>query len=145
MFLNSNENEQLKAKGIRDKTTMVMEPKKIFKRRNLFQQDQNKCISMKRNIESFNNKYENLVKTGLSSSWNDKGKLLSFEENRKKLFTTRESEEKFQGINDNLRGREIVDLLIDDFYLLWKVKNILSNPPTYEKYTELGIVYKQMK
>jgi hypothetical protein len=38
-----------------------------------------------------------------------------------------------------------VDILIDDFYLLWKIKNLFSSPPTYEKYIELDIAYKQMK
>jgi hypothetical protein len=144
-FLNSNTSEVLKTKGVKDKTIMVMEDENIFTKRNLLQQAQNKCIMVKRNIESFTNKYENLVNMGLPSSWNDKGKLLSFEGYRKNLFTVRENEEKFQGIIDNLRGQTIVDVLIDDFYLLWKIKNLFSSPPTYEKYTELDIAYRKMK
>jgi hypothetical protein len=100
---------------------------------------------VKRNIESFTNKFENLVKMGLPSTWDDKGKLLSYESYRNNLFIIRESEEKFKGMVDNLRGQTIVDLLIDDFYLLWKIKNLFSSPPTYEKYTELDITYKKMK
>jgi hypothetical protein len=100
---------------------------------------------VKINIESFTNKFENLVKMGLPSTWDDKGKLLSFEIYRNNLFIIRESEEKFQGMVDTLRGKTIVDLLIDDFYLLWKIKNLFSSPPTYEKYTELDITYRKMK
>jgi len=83
---------------------MVMEDENIFTKRNLLQQAQNKCISVKRNIESFTNKYENLVNMGLPLAWNDKGKLFSFEGYRKNLFSIRESEEKFKGMADNLRG-----------------------------------------
>jgi hypothetical protein len=70
----------------------------------MIQQAQNKCIVVKRNIESFTNKFENLVKMGLPSAWNDKGKLLSFENYRRNLFTIRENEDKFQGMVDTLRG-----------------------------------------
>jgi hypothetical protein len=73
---------------------------------------------VKRNIESFTNKFENLVKMGLPSAWNYNGKFLSFESYRKNLFIAIESEAKFQGMANNLRGQIIVDLLIDDFYLL---------------------------
>jgi hypothetical protein len=144
-FLNSNTNEVLQRKGVKDRTTMVMEAENIFTKRNLLQQAHNKCIMVKRNIESFKQKFENLVKMGLPSAWNDKGKLLSYESYRKNLFVARDSEAKFQGMDNNLRGKTIVDLLIDDFYLLWQIKNIFLSPPTYEKYTELDIAYRHMK
>jgi hypothetical protein len=48
-------------------------------------------------------------------------------------------------MDDTLRGQTIVDLLIDDFYLLLQIKNIFSSPLTYENYTELDIAYKKMK
>jgi hypothetical protein len=78
---------------------------------------------VKRNIESFTNKFKNLVKMGLPSAWNDKGKLLSYENYRRSLFTVREKEDKFQGMDNTLRGKTIVDILIDNFYLLWQIKN----------------------
>jgi hypothetical protein len=43
-----------------------------------------------------------------------------------------------------IKGKTIVDCLSDDFYLLWKIKNLFSNTPTYDKYTELDITYKNM-
>jgi hypothetical protein len=85
-FLNSNSSEVIKSKGIKDRTTMAMEEKNIFTKINLLQQVQNKCISVKRNIESFKNKFENLVKIGLPLAWDDKGIILSFEIYTKNLF-----------------------------------------------------------
>jgi hypothetical protein len=58
---------------------MVMETENIFTKRSLIQQAQSKCIMVKRNIEFFTNKFENLVKMGLPSTWDDKGRLLTFE------------------------------------------------------------------
>jgi len=85
---------------------------------------------------------EKLVKLGLSSTWSDKRKFLSFEEYRKSMLIARESESKFQDMADQLRGQIIVDLLMDDFHLLWQIKNLFLNPPTYEKYTKLDITYR---
>jgi hypothetical protein len=96
-FLNSNSKEVLKSKGIKDRTTMVMETENIFTKRNLIQQAQNKCIMVKRNIESFTNKFENLVKMGLPSAWNDKGKLLSFENYRKICSQSEKMKTNFKG------------------------------------------------
>jgi hypothetical protein len=59
---------------------------------------------------------------GLPSTWDEKWKLLSYESYINNSFIIRESEENFKGMADNLRGRTIVDLLIDDFCLLWKIK-----------------------
>jgi hypothetical protein len=61
------------------------------------------------------------------------------------MLIARESESKFQGMADQLRGQIIVDLLMDDFHLLWQIKNLFLNPPTYEKYTKLDITYREMK
>jgi len=68
--------------------------------------------------DSFKNKFENLVKMGLPSALNDKGRLLSIKSYKKSLFIAIQNETKFQGMAGNLRGKTIVDLLINDFYLL---------------------------
>jgi hypothetical protein len=59
---------------------------------------------VKKIVESFTNKFENIVKMGLPSTWDDQGKLLSYENYRKFLFISREIEDIFQGIVDTLRG-----------------------------------------
>jgi hypothetical protein len=41
-------------------------------------------------------------------------------------------------------GQTIVDILTDDFYLLWQIKNMFSSPLSYEKYIELDIDRKVM-
>jgi hypothetical protein len=66
-FPNSNSRDTLLTKGVNDKTTMVTKIERIFTKRNLIQQAQNECIALKRNMEFFSNKFENLVKMGLPS------------------------------------------------------------------------------
>jgi hypothetical protein len=84
----------------------------------MIQQAQNKCKMVKKNVEYFTNKFENLVKMWLPSTWDDKEKLLSYENYKKNLFIAKEKEDKFQGMVDTLRGQTIVNILTDDFYLL---------------------------
>jgi hypothetical protein len=143
-FLNSKSRDELRNHGVKDHTSMVMETKNFFTKRNLIQQAQNKCIVVKRNVEFFTNKFDNLVQMGLPICWGKKGNLLSFESYRKKLFKARENVDKFQDMTRAIRGQTIVDSLIDDFYLLWKIKKLFSTVPTYEKYTKLDISYRKM-
>ena len=107
-----------------------METKRIFTKRNLIQQAQNECTTLKRNMEYFSNKFENLVKMRLPSAQDKYGKLLSYENYKKSLFLAKEKDDKFQSMANTLRGQTIVDLLIDDLYLLLKTKNSFSHTPT---------------
>jgi Mg2+/Co2+ transporter CorC len=127
-LLNSNCKEVLKSKCVKYRTTTVMDAENIFMKIIFIQQAQNKCIMVKRNIESFTNKFENLVKMGFPLAWDDKGKLISFENYKNKFFIITESEENFKGMVDILREKTIVDLLIDDLYLLWKIKKTIIDP-----------------
>jgi hypothetical protein len=132
-------------KVVNGKKTVVMETERIFTKRNMIHQSQNECITLKRNVEYFSNKFENLVKTGLPSAWDKDGKLFSYGDLRIFLFISREKYDKFQKMNNTLRGQTIVYVLIDDFYLLWKINNLFSHTPTYENYTKLDIAFRQMK
>jgi hypothetical protein len=120
----------------------VMETERILTKRNLIQQAQNECIALKINVESFSNKFENLEKMGLPSSWDNDGKLLSYENYRKCLFFSREKDDKFQNMLNNLRGQTIVDLLIDDFYLYGR-KITYFHIPQHTKDTLSWILYSR--
>jgi hypothetical protein len=43
-----------------------------------------------------------------------------------------------------LKGQTIVCKLIDDFHLLWKIKTLFPNIPSYDRYTELDIASRKM-
>jgi hypothetical protein len=104
-FMNSISRETLLREGVNDIKTMVMETERIFTKRNLIQQPQNECIALKRNVEFFSNKFENLVKMGLPSAWDKNGNLLSYKNYKKRLFIAREKDDKFQNMTNTLRGQ----------------------------------------
>jgi hypothetical protein len=59
------------------------------------------------------------------------------------MFKSRENVDKFQDMTRTIRGQAILDNLIYDFYLLWKIKILFSIVSTYDKYIELDIAYKK--
>jgi hypothetical protein len=60
------------------------------------------------------------------------------------LIKAREATNKFRGITSMLKGPIIVDLLEEDFFLLWKLKNLFVITLIYERYTEVGIAYNKI-
>jgi hypothetical protein len=44
-----------------------------------------------------------------------------------------------------LSGKTIMDMLVDDFYVLCQVKELFVVTPMYEKYTDLDIAFTKMK
>ena len=56
--LNFKSKDELIKSGIKYRTNMVMEVEKVFTKRNLIQQAQNKLIHLRRNVKWFNNIYK---------------------------------------------------------------------------------------
>jgi hypothetical protein len=53
--------------------------------------------------------------------------MLTFENYKKNLIKAREDTSKFKEVTGMIKGQTIVDCLSDDFYLLWKIKNLFAN------------------
>jgi hypothetical protein len=53
--------EELRKRGVKDRTSMVMEREKRFMKISLIQQAQNKCIMVKMNLELFSKKFDKLA------------------------------------------------------------------------------------
>jgi len=81
---------------------------------------------------------------GLQNRWGKKANIFTFGNYKQSLIKAKEDTTKFKEVIDMIKGQTIVDCLSDDFYLLWKIKNLFVNAPTYEKYTKLDIAYKKM-
>jgi hypothetical protein len=71
--------------------------------------------------------------------------LFLLKHTRKHLFKVRGDDKKFKQISDVLSGKTIMDMLVDDFYVLCQVKELFVVTPMYEKYTDLDIAFTKMK
>jgi hypothetical protein len=70
--------------------------------------------------------------------------LFSTEAYEDMLIKERDDITKFQDMDGVLKGQTIVCKLIDDFHLLWKIKTLFPNIPSYDRYTELDIASRKM-
>jgi hypothetical protein len=61
--------------------------------------------------------------------------FFSFESYRKHLFKVIGDDKNFKQISDMLSGQTIMDMMVDDFYVLCQVKELFVVTPMYEKYT----------
>jgi hypothetical protein len=141
--LNSKTKEELNQSGFKDRTNTIMEVERVFTKRNLIQQVWNKLTHLQKSVQWFNNHYKRMVEMGLPEIYGKKG-LLPFPEYQPLLVKSRENANKFKGATRVLKGKTIVDLLDEDFFLLWHLRNLFDTPPTYERYTEVDISYKKM-
>jgi hypothetical protein len=140
-FLSTHSRDALIAKGINNRNHIVLEIKRSFTKRNLIQQTQNKCIMLRKNVDTFNNRFDKLVNMGLPTVWGEKGKFLPFETYKKHVFKVIEYDKKFKQISDVLSGQIVMNMLVDGFYVLCQVKELFVVTPTYEKYTDLDIAF----
>ena len=85
-----------------------------------------------------------MIEKYLPECWDKKGNLFSLQNYQKNLIKSREDTSKFIGITRMLKGQIIVDLLDEDFFLLWKLRNLFVIIPTFERCTEVDISYKKI-
>ena len=143
-LLNSKSNEELSKKGIKNRTNMVMDIENVFTKRSRIQQTCNKLIPLQSNVEYLSILYKKIIEKGLPECWDKNGNLFSLQNYHKFLIKAKEDTNKYRGITGMLKGPIIVDLLDEDFLLLWQLRNLFVITPTYERYTEVDISYNKM-
>jgi hypothetical protein len=97
---------------------------------------------LRKNVDTFNNRFDKLVNMGLPTTSCEKGKFIPFERYRQHLFKVKGDDKKFKKISDVLSGKNMMDMLVDDFYVLCQVKQLFVVTPTYEKYTKLDCIHE---
>ena len=77
-------------------------------------------------------KCKELVEMGLPSCWDKNGNFVQWEAYKDMIIKERGDIPKFQDMNGVLKVQTIVRNLIDDFDLLWKIKTLFPNIPSYD-------------
>jgi hypothetical protein len=138
-FLNNRTKEELKDLQVNDRTSIVMDAKRVITKRILLQNVETKCHEVMREISTFKNIFSDVIKHGLPSFWNENGDLYPMNNYQKLLEDRRNSDNKFENLDGTLKGKDVVELLAGDFELLHNLKMIFRKlpPPFYEQYTDL--------
>jgi hypothetical protein len=79
-------------------------------------------------------RFKDLVEMALPSCWDKNRNFIQHETYEDTLIKERDYITKFQVMNGVYKGQNIVYKLIDDFNLLWKIKTLVANIPSYDRY-----------
>jgi len=104
-------------------------------------QEKARLLKFMESMENFNSSFDKKFRAGLPSCWNKQGSLLSWEQYE--IFLVEEKSE-INASHDKtkiLKGDTIMNYLLGDFQLLWLVKNLFTDKPTYTKVTNLKMAF----
>jgi hypothetical protein len=145
-MLNSIPNDELQTIGVKDKTTLIIWARRIIAKHNFLKSVQTKAIQMEQSIHEFKDLFEELFIKGLPPFWDGKGKLYDHEEYKSHLAQCRMDHSKFEGLEENLKGTNLVEYLTTDFEILNQFKTLNIGLPnmTYDTCNDLEILIKEM-
>jgi hypothetical protein len=144
IVLNSKKKEELNQIGIKDRTSKIMDFEKFLTKRNLIQQVQSKLVHLQKNVQWYTNHYKKMVEMGLPEYNGKKANFLSLPNYQQLLTSARGNVNKFKGVTRILKSQTIFDLLDDDFFLLWRLRNLFQTNPMYEACTKSEKDYRRM-
>jgi hypothetical protein len=130
-----------------DRTNIFMDSKIFLTSKRLLQNDENKSHQLVGGIDSFKNIFNDSIKHGIPSFWDGNRSYLCTENNYRKLLDERRNNEvKFDKMEGNLKGQDVIDLLAEDFEMIDNLKLIFINlsQPSYEKYTNLHEIVRTL-
>ena len=113
--LNSKSRAELEQIKISDRTTTIMEIKKVLQKKNLLNQLETKCQTLDISIQRFHTKFNLLNWSGFPGLVAPNDKLINLEEYCKKLYTIAIDRAKFEGIKGYMTEKyflEALDLIL---------------------------------
>lgn len=144
-FINSKSTTELKEHDMPDIITCAIDFNKMIVRNIQRITAEEKIKEIKEAISIFNILFDKRVRARLPSCWDLWGNLLPL-----KTYETLLVEEKRKVDNAHerttvLKGATIVNFLNKDFKLLWMVKTLFSDKPTYGRITACRIALKKVE
>jgi hypothetical protein len=145
-LLNSIPTTELQTIGVKDRTTLIIWARRVIAKHNLLKSVQTKAIQMEQSIQEFKDLFEELFIKGLPPFWDGKGKLYDQEEYNSHLAQCRMDHSKFESLEENLKGTNLVEYLTTDFEILNQFKTVKIGLPTmtYASCIDLEILIKEM-
>lgn len=144
-FINSKSTSELKEHDVPDKTLCAIHLNKMIVR-NIYRNTAEKKINeMKEAVSKFNILFDKRVRVGLPSCWDLQGNLLPWKTYETLLV---EAKRKVDNTHEKiavLKGATIVNYLNKDFKLLWMVKNLFTDKPTYSRITTCRIALDKLE
>ena len=130
-FLNSEDNYELEELGINDRTTTILEVKKIITKKNLILQLEEKCNNVNIIVQRFFSRIEPLTSKGFPSMLVINDKLIPIEDYVRKLIEIGTNAASISNIRGATTPRVVLNALKDSFFILNEIKHISSKTYFY--------------
>lgn len=143
-FLNSKDSYQLEELGINDRTTTILEVKKIITKKNLIPQLEEKCNNVNVIVQIFFSMLEPLTSKGLPSILVINNKLMPIEDYVRKLTEVGTNATSVSNIRGAATPRVVLNALRDAFFNLNEIRHIFLVKPIFTKYIEMDEVYRRV-
>jgi hypothetical protein len=114
-MLNSIPTVELQTIRVKERTTLIIWARRIIAKHNFLKSVQTKSIQMEQSIQEFKDLFEELFIEGLPPFWYGKGKLYDQEEYNSHLTQCRMDHSKFEDLEENLKGTNLVEYLTTYF------------------------------
>ena len=143
-FVNSKSDQELGEHEIKDRNLCVIYINKVIVKNAQRKSVEKKLTEIKQVVDNFNTIFDKRTRVGLSSCWDLKCNLFSQE-----TYETMLVDEKSKIDNTHervavLKGTTIVNFLHKDFQLLWMVKNLFLEKPTYTRINAFRLEHHQI-
>lgn len=139
-FLNRQEQEELAAIGIPNRTKAVLTAKKVLTLRNYVQAVERKCYEITADVEEFKVKSAKLQAKGLPSLLTGAGKLVSQDQFANRMATYIENQITASSSTSEQTGppsgQSLYDKLGGLFFIENEVNHLFETPPNFYRYTE---------
>jgi hypothetical protein len=145
-LMNSIPTAEIQTIGVKDKTTLIIWARRVIAKHNLLKSVQTKAMQMEQSIQEFKDLFEEFFVKGLPQFSDGKWKLYDQEEYNSHLTQCRMDHSKFETLEENLKGTNLVEYLTTDFEILNQFKTIKIGLPTmtYASCIDLEILIKEM-
>lgn len=146
IFLHQTSNETLRTLGLRDRFVVIIYAKKIIEKHNLMNEVKAKAELMRNEVHKFEAYMKLLFEKGYPSFWDKKGKLHKKEEYVASVRKVIHDNSKFQSMEGNIKGEEIIDKLGDDFSVLYQFQIIKEVLPSiyFSSCVELEVLQREL-
>lgn len=143
-FLNSKDRYKMEELGINDRTTTIVEVKKIITKINLILQLEEKCNTINTIVQRFFSRLEPLTSKGLPSMIVINEKLMPIEDYVLKLTEMGTNAALVSNIRGATTPRVVLNVLRDSFFILDEIRHIFLVRTTFTKYTKMDEVYRRI-
>lgn len=140
-FLNSKSSQELRTMQVEDRTQMVLEINKMVQKNMYRKTTEVKLGEIKGSVMKFNTNFDKRMRVGFPSCQDQQGNFLPWKTYETILVEAKRKIDSSQEKTTILKGSTIVNYLHKDFQMLWLIKTLFTENPSYSQMNNFRMVH----